>query len=132
MKPIRIRLALFEDGDRTGLLPDERRWIVRSLDHETFGFGFTQRQALEGALLAIRAELDRADLHKREPFDGVPPASHAFIAWWHSASDVPVDIPKDSILRTLGDLASRAQIEMTMHPRGTLALQPRYIGVRSE
>lgn len=132
MKPIRIRLGLFEDDDRTGLLPDERRWIVRSLDHEAFGFGFTQREALEGALLAVRAELDRAELRKQKPFDGAPPASRSFHDWWHSATSIVVDVPRGSIARTLGDLASRVQIEMSMHPRGSLALQPRSIGVRPE
>jgi hypothetical protein len=94
-KEIRLRLALFEDRDRTGLLPDEHRWIVRSLDHEMFGHGSSAREALVGAMKAFFFELKKADQEGRDPFLGVPPASKEFLGWWQSGAVQPIDVPRD-------------------------------------
>lgn len=125
---IRIHLALFDDADRTGLLPDEVRWIVRSLEYDLFGFGFTQRAALESMLATIR---NRSVLRnaKDELFSGVAPAPANFLGWWRTTTSAAVDIPKDSIVRILGDDASRMQIEMSMHTGPSSCLQPRSAGI---
>ncbi len=92
---LELHLALFEDDDRSGLLADEHRWIVRSLDHDIFGYGMTQRDALLHFFLSLEQEIEDAKAEHRKPFEGVSKASENFIAWWRTKKVHQIKVPRE-------------------------------------
>jgi hypothetical protein len=96
---LELHLALFEDDDRTDLLADERRWIVRSLDHEMFAYGMTQRDALVHFFVSLNAELEDARENQRAPLEGVPKASAKFLEWWKAKAKHQVEVPREVVAK---------------------------------